>query len=181
MPQEVRAYIEELIAADRLTFSEMLEELKRRFPVEAERGDLPSASTIRRYGRRLDERLKAVRASTEAARLIGTFAADTPDARSEALIALAQHMLLKALLNIQEVDAPGVDAAERLRLATALSSDIAALSRASVRLKKFQAEVDAKVRRQLRREHRAAFKDMSKGGQISLDTMTAIKMVLGLA
>ena len=69
---------------------------------------LPSRSAVHRYGPKLDRRLSALRASTEAAKIIRAQAGDGEDARSEALTALIQTELFEAILDVQEASADEV-------------------------------------------------------------------------
>jgi hypothetical protein len=87
---EVKAYIEAMLATGAQTLDELIADLQERYPAAAKEGTLPSRSAVHRYGQKLDRRLSAIRASTEAAKLIQAQAGDDQDARSEALTALVQ-------------------------------------------------------------------------------------------
>ncbi len=105
---EIRAYIEAMLATGAMTLAEILADLRAKFPAEANAGALPSRAAIGRYGQKLERRLTAIKASTEAARLISEHAGDSQDARSEALTALVQTELFEAT----SVSWPDVDRAE---------------------------------------------------------------------
>lgn len=152
LPAEIKTYIEAMLATGAQTLDEMIADLRARFPAEAQAGALPSRTALHRYGAKLDRRLSAIRASTEAAKLIQAQAGDDEDARSEALTALVQTELFEAILALQEADEPppeGVSpeeaAAARVDLLSKAAKNIATLTRSSVGLKKFQQEVKAKV------------------------------------
>jgi hypothetical protein len=56
-----------MLATGAQTLDELIRDLQARFPAEAHAGELPSRSALHRYGAKLDRRLAAIRASTEAA------------------------------------------------------------------------------------------------------------------
>ena len=145
LPAEVKAYIEAMLATGAQTLDELIADLQARYPAEAHAGMLPSRSAVHRYGQKLDRRLSAIRASTEAAKLIQAQAGDDQDARSEALTALVQTELFEAILSLQEADNPDADPADRVGMLSSAAKNIATLTRSSVGLKKFQLEVRAKA------------------------------------
>lgn len=105
-----------------------------------------SKSAIHRYGQPLQRRLAAIKASTEAARMLTEGAADDQDARSEAVIALVQTELFETLVNLQEAQDDDLDPEARVKLLASAAKNIAALSRASVNLKRYQADFREKAR-----------------------------------
>lgn len=147
LPVDIKTYIEAMLATGAQTLDELIADLQERFPAEAKAGGLPSRSALHRYGSKLDRRLAAIKASTEAARMISEHAGDSQDARSEALTALVQTELFEAILNLQEADDPDMDAGERVGMLSAAAKNIATLTRSSVNLKKFQAEVAEAARK----------------------------------
>jgi len=110
------------------------------------RGYEISRSALHRYGQPLQKRLMAIKASTEAARLITEGAADDQEARSEAVIALVQTELFDTLLNLQDATDETLDTAARVKLLANAARNIASLSRASVNLKRYQSEFAEKAR-----------------------------------
>lgn len=149
MSPDVKAYIQAMLATGSQTLDELIADLQERFPTEASKGELPSRSALHRYGAKLDRRLNAIRASTEAARLIRQHAGDDEDARSEALVAMVQTELFDAILLLQEADDPEADPGERVTLLSKAAKNIATLTRSSVNLKQFQAKVAAEAREAL--------------------------------
>lgn len=93
---------------------------------------------------------RPIRASTEAAKIIQAQAGDNDDARSEALTALIQTELFEAILNLQEMDDPDADPADRVAMLSSAAKNIATLTRSSVGLKQFQSKVQRPGRRLLR-------------------------------
>jgi hypothetical protein len=135
---------------------------------------MPSRSAVHRYGQKLDRSLAAIRASTEAAKLIQAQAGDDQDARSEAVIALQTEAVI-ALVQTELFEShrqpAGSQAAEdtvdeeghgsgrpHRRCCPAPAKNIATLARASVNQKKFRLEVQARAEAAAatfgRRDHR---------------------------
>lgn len=166
LPAEIKSYIEAMLATGAQTLDELITDLRERFPAEAAAGALPSRSAMHRYGTKLDRRLAAIRASTEAAKLIQAQAGDDKDARSEALTALVQTELFEAILALQEADDPDADPGERVGMLSAAAKNIATLTRSSVNLKKFQAEVEEATRKKLLAEQRARLDALGQSGDV---------------
>lgn len=180
LPAEIKSYIEAMLATGAQTLDELIADLQERFPAEASAGKLPSRSAIGRYGQKLERRLSAIRASTEAAKLIQASAGDDRDARSEALTALVQTELFEAILALQEADEPDLDVGERVGMLSSAAKNIATLSRSSVNLKKFQAEVEDRARKQLLAEQEAKLAAMPNKGGVTDETKAAIREALGI-
>lgn len=177
LPAEVKSYIEAMLATGAQTLDELISDLQARFPAEAHAGELPSRSALHRYGAKLDRRLAAIRASTEAAKLIQAQAGDDEDARSEALTALVQTELFEAILSLQEADDPEADPGERVGLLSKAAKDIATLTRASYGLKKFQTEV-----RQRAETAAANVEKIAKKGGLSAESVDQLRReILGIA
>lgn len=169
MPAEIKSYIEAMLATGAQTLDEMIADLQERFPAEATSGSLPSRSALHRYGTKLDRRLAAIRASTEAAKIIREHAGDDQDARSEALTAMVQTELFEAILALQEADDPPPEgtsaeeaAAARVTLLSKAAKNIATLTRSSINLKVFQAKIEEDTRRKLLAEQEASLQEVAK-------------------
>ena len=180
LPAEIKTYIEAMLATGAQTLDELISDLKERYPVESSDGSLPSRSAIGRYGQKLERRLSAIRASTEAAKIIQAHAGDDNDARSGALTALIQTELFEAIMDIQEAAGDPenpMDPAERVGMLSAAAKNIATLTRSSVNLKKFQAEVAARTHAAAE----AAEKIAVKGG-LSAESVQALRReILGIS
>ena len=163
---EVRAHIEAQLAQGSCTLDELIADLQARWPSH----DRPSRSAVHRYGQKLERRLSAIRASTEAAKLIQAQAGDDRDARSEALTALVQTELFEAILALQEADDPDADPGERVALLSKAAKNIATLTRSSINLKEFQAKVEAK----LIERQRQALTELGERGEIDAATLAKV-------
>lgn len=162
---EIKAYLLAMIATGSMTLNELIADLQERFPAAAASGDLPSRSAVGRYGQKLERRLAAIRASTEAAKLIQAHAGDDKDARSEALTAMVQTELFEAILELQEADAEGDEAADpgkRVALLSKAAKNIATLTRSSINLKEFQTKVEEATRKKLLAEQEANLQEVAK-------------------
>ena len=178
MTPEVKAYIQAMLATGSQTLDELIADLQQRFPAEASAGELPSRSALHRYGAKLDRRLSAIRASTEAARLIQAHAGDDKDARSEALTAMVQTELFDAILLLQEADDPDADPAERVTLLSKAAKNIATLTRSSVNLKQFQAKVEAEARKRALEEAAATAETTAKAQGLSATGVAALRAAI---
>ena len=177
---EIKAYITAMLATGSQTLDELISDLRERFPAAAHTGALPSRSAVGRYGQKLERRLSAIRASTEAAKMIQASAGDDKDARSEALTALVQTELFEAILDLQEASDEDVSPEDRVELMSKAAKNIATLTRSSVNLKKFQAEVEESTRKKLIEEQRAKLEAMPNKGGVTADTKAAIREALGI-
>lgn len=142
LPAEIRAWLDRSLMQGNFSGYELLEAALK------ERGFQISKSAIHRYGQKFERRLGAIKASTEAARMLTEGASDDQDARSEAVIALVQTELFESIVNLQEASEEDVDPSDRIALLSKAAKNIATLSRASVNLKQYQATVRAEVAKQ---------------------------------
>lgn len=161
LPDVIKAYIQCKLAENKATLDELIADLQRQFPEEAAAGELPSRSAVGRYGQKLERRLAAIRASTEAAKIIRDQAGDKEDARSEALTAMIQSELFESIMNLQEVSEEEMPPAQRVGLLAEAAKNIATLTRSSVTLKKYQVETEARARAQLLKEQEANLQEIA--------------------
>lgn len=167
LPEDVRKSIERLLADPANTLDGVMAALRAAFP---DRDDLPSRSSLGRYGQRLNQRLAAIRASTEAARIISEQAGDEKDLRSEAVLALVQSELFEVIVNLQEAtDAD--DPAERVGLLSNAAKNIATLTRASIALKRHQRQVSDAIAAKVAEMERAA----KSGSGLDADTLRRVR------
>lgn len=138
LPEEVRADLDRRIVANGfggyVALSDWL----------ATQGYEISKSAIGMRGQNLKRRCAAVRASTEAARLITAEAPDDADERSNAIIALVQTELFEAILELQEAG-DTEDKGERIELLGKAAKNIATLTRATVARNRWAIEVRQRV------------------------------------
>lgn len=141
-----------------------------------ERGYSLSKSSVHRHGQKLDRRLQAIKASTDAAKLLAEQVEDTENHLSGSVISLVQSELFETLLNLQDADVED-DPAERMKLLSNAAKSIAEVSRASIANKKWQVEVRAKAEVAA---HKVA--DIARKGGLSADTAETIRReILGIA
>lgn len=168
-PPEVRAWLDQALADGNFSDYEALEaEL-------AKRGYAIGKSSIHRYGQQLERKLAAVKASTEAARAIAQAAPDDADLRSAAVMSLVQTDTFNVLVALQEAE--GADPVSRLKLLAKAAEAIAKLSRASVNQKKWEVEVNVKVKAAAD----AAAKIARRGGLTAEAVNNIRREILGIA
>lgn len=169
LPPELRAELDSLLIKYNFSNYEVLAEHIRT------KGGSVSKSSLHRYGQRLERRMEAIKASTEAAKLIAAQADDDADALGGSVLSIIQSELFDAMINIQ--DAEGMeDVGERITLLSKAAKSIAELSRASINTKKWQVEMKAKAQAVADKAARL----MTKGG-LSADTVETIKReILGI-
>ncbi|MDD5297651.1 MAG: DUF3486 family protein [Rhodocyclaceae bacterium] len=155
LPVDVRRWLERALTESGFSGYEELESML------SEKGFSLSKSAIHRYGQKIERRFAAIKASTEAARILTEGAADDQDARSDALVALVQTELFDTLISLQEASEEE-DQAARVKMLSSAAKNIATLTRASVNLKKFQSEVREKLKTAAE-----AVTDMAKKGGLS--------------
>lgn len=171
LPDDVRRWLERALAENNFSGYVALEDMLR------ERGYSISKSAIHRYGQKIERRFAAIKASTEAARLLTEGASDDQDARSEAVIALVQTELFESIINLQEAGDEDIDPADRIGLLSSAAKNIATLARASVNQKKFRLEVQARA------EAAAAnVEKIAKKGGLSAESVEQLRReILGIA
>ena len=174
LPDEVRHWLERALTESNFSGYEALESML------AERGFSISKSAIHRYGQKIERRFAAIKASTEAARILTEGAADDQDARSEAVIALVQTEMFESIVNLQEAEDEELDPADRIALLSKAAKNIATLARASVNQKKFRLEVQEETRRQLLAEQSKQLEVLQKKGGVTAETQAAIREALGI-
>lgn len=170
LPPDVRAWLDFTLAEKNFTgYEEFAAEL-------AARGFTIGKSSIHRYGSNLEKKLGAIKASTEAARMIANSAPDDADQRSAAVISMIQTEMFEVLVSLQAAEA-AEDPVQRAKLLSAVAKNVATLSRASVNQKKHELEVRGKVQAAAD----AAAKIGKKGG-LSTSAVDEIRReILGIA
>ncbi len=171
LPRSVRDWLDKALLEGNFSGYQALEALLR------DKGFQISKSAIHRYGQKIERRFAAIKASTEAARLLTEGAADDQDARSEAVIALVQTELFESIVNLQEATDEDIEPAERIGLLSSVAKNIATLARASVNQKRFRQEVQARA------ETAAAnVEKIAKKGGLSADSVEQLRReILGIA
>ncbi|MBW7863083.1 MAG: DUF3486 family protein [Candidatus Hydrogenedens sp.] len=129
LPADVRRWLDAALAEGNFSGYDLLSSALQ------ERGYGISRASVHRYGQRLERRLAAIRASTEAARAIAETAPDDADHRSAAVISLVQSELFEMILKLEEAG-EGAEPGERVALLSSASRSIADLARASIAQKK---------------------------------------------
>lgn len=170
LPAHVRQWLERALTDSGFSGFVALEEALR------EQGYSISKSAIHRYGQKIEKRYSAIKASTEAARMLTEGASDDQDARSEAVIALVQTELFESIINLQEAEEQS-NPSERIALLSTAAKNIATLARASVNQKRFRLEVQERVRAAAQ----AVEKIATKGGLSAESVDIMRREILGIS
>lgn len=171
LPVELRHWLERALTDANFSGYNQLEELL------ADRGYAISKSAIHRYGQKIERRFAAIKASTEAARILTEGASDDQDARSEAVIALVQTELFESIINLQDASEEDIKPEDRIALLSKAAKNIATLARASVNQKKFRLEVQEKTR-----VAADAVTQVAKKGGLTAEAVETIRReILGIA
>ena len=171
LPQEVREALNRELTARNFTGYVELEDWLRGQGFEI------SKSAIHRYGQKIERRMAAIKASTEAAKFIVDAAGDDADARSEAVIALVQTEMFDSIIAIQEASDEDLSAEDRLGMMSAAAKNIAALTRASLAQKEFKTKVLARAQEAAEKVAKLA----KKGGMSAAAVDEIKRSILGIA
>lgn len=171
LPDAVRGALDKQLVTRNFTGYQALEDWLRAEGYEI------SKSAIHRYGQKIERRMAAIKASTEAAKLITESAGDDQDARSEAVIALVQTEMFDSIIAIQEADDEELSAEDRLGLMSKAAKNIATLTRASLAQKEYKTKVMARAA-----EAAEKVAKLARKGGMSAATVDEIKRsILGIA
>jgi hypothetical protein len=132
LPEAVRQALEQRLLAGGFSGYEALTDWL------GEQGYAISKSALHRFGSAFEERCQALKIATDQARAIVEGSPDDDGAMSEALMRLTQQKLFDVLLEIN-VDPETIELPK-------LARAIADMSRSTVTLKRYRAEVHAKVK-----------------------------------
>lgn len=176
LPKAVKDWLDHALTENNFSGYELLEAAMR------ERGCSVSRSAIHRYGQKIERRFAAIKASTEAARMLVEAASDDQDARSEAVIALVQTEMFESIVNLQEASAEDIKPEDRIALLSKAAKNIATLARSSVNQKKFrldeQAKIEKAAREKLLAEQETALQEMRGADGMSEALENRIRRVL---
>jgi predicted phage tail protein len=139
LPDEVRSWLDKALTEGNFSGYQQLEELLK------ERGFDIGKSSIHRYGQKLESKLSAIKASTQAALAIAEAAPDDADLLNQSVMQMVQTEVFNSLVALQEANSED-DPAKRLRMMTGAAKGIAELSRASINIKKHKLEVQDKAK-----------------------------------
>lgn len=171
LPADVRNWLERALTEGNFSGYADLEDLMR------EKGFSISKSAIHRHGQKIERRMAAIKASTEAAKLIVEAAGDDQDARSESIIALVQTEMFDSIIAIQEADDDELSAADKLGMMSKAAKNIATLTRASIVQKQFKTTVQARAAEVADKVARLT----SKGGLSAEAEAEIRRSILGIA
>lgn len=170
LPEDVRRQLDAELVKRGFSGYDALETWLQKLGIEI------SKSSIHRYGRNLERKLSAIKASTEAARLIAQEAPDDAGLREGAVMSMLSTEIFEMMVRLQEAE-DEEDPVQRAKILSSLAKNIAALSRASVHQKRHELEIRAKVAATAEK-----FAAKARKGGMSAKTVDEIKRdILGIA
>lgn len=141
----------------------------------AELGYSIGKSSIHRYGQKLENKLSAIQASTQAALMFKDSIKDDGEGLNSAVLAMIQSEYFECFVALQELG-DEVTPEKRLELLSKVSKGVAEISKASVNQKKFEIDVREKVEAAVK-----AVENLSKKKGLTGDTVNEIrKHILGI-
>lgn len=172
LPEKVRAELEAVLVANNFSGYESIADYFK------DKGHDVSRSGIQRYGKRMEQRLQMIRASTEAAKMLANNVDDEENTLSAAVLSMVQSELFESMMHLQEAsEIDPEDHEARIKTLSLAARSISELTRASVHNKKYQTEVQER----LQKAADAVDKLTSKGG-LSAGVAQAIReQILGVA
>jgi hypothetical protein len=170
LPPAVKQWLDKALLAGNFSgYEKLSEELKAR-------GYSIGKSAVHRYGSNLERKMSAIKASTEAAKLIAQEAPDDADLRSAAVISMIQTEAFNVMVSMQEMqDEP--DPVARAGILAKMAKNLATLTRASVAQKKHEIEIRDKLAAAADRVARIA----KKGGLTAAGVDNIRREILGIA
>ncbi|WP_448761062.1 DUF3486 family protein [Acinetobacter tandoii] len=142
----------------------------------AERGYNIGKSSIHRYGQKLENKLAAIKASTQAALLFQESVKDDGDGLNSAVLSMIQTEYFECFIALQELN-DNLTPEKRLELLAKVSKGVAEISKASVNQKKWEIEIREKVEAAAK-----AVENIVKKGGLSQKSADEIRsQILGIA
>lgn len=159
---DVRAWLDRALAdGNHAGYHALADELR-------ERGYEISHAAVHRYDQKVQRRIAAIKASTEAARLVAASLPDGADDLSATVLRMVQSDMFDLLVQMQDAAAEQ-DAGERLKLLAQAARAAADATRAKVTHRRWQDEV------------RTRLDVAERAGGVTPETRQAIRAVLGIA
>lgn len=135
-------------------------------------------SSLHRYGQKLEKKLSAIKASTQASLMIAEAIPDDGDARSQAVLSLVQTEIFNALVALQDLeDDESIDPVKRLAMITKAGKGISEIVKASILQKQHAIDVREKAEKTAQE-----VQEIVKTGGLSDETANLIRAkILGIA
>lgn len=175
LPDEIRQWLHKTLVdrafGDIVGVTGELQEMLRQAGVAMYIGK----SAVGAESQKVQRAQEAIRATTEAAKLIAEASVDQADHRSEAAMALVQSEVFELMLQMREAGDTS-DPEARLKIMANVAKSVSMLSRARVNQAKWRDEVDAKVKAAAERVAKLA----KKGGASAATVAEIRRSILGI-
>lgn len=133
-------------------------------------------SAVGAESQRVKRAQEAIRATTEAAKLLADASRDDADARSEAVMALVQGETFEVMLQVSEARDES-DPGKRMKMLASIGKSVSMLSRARVNQAKHRADVELRVKAAA-----DSVAKMAKKGGLTVDQVNEIRAsILGIS
>lgn len=176
LPQELRDWLQRTLIerahGDIQAVTDELQEMLR----EANIAVYIGKSAVGAESLKIKRAQEAIRATTEAAKLIAATASDDTDSRSEAAMAIVQSEVFELLLKVREAD-DEMDPVERLAVMNDAALGLSRLSRARVNQARWSQEVKERAK-----SAADAVSKIAKTGGLNASQVSEIRaQILGIA
>lgn len=175
LPQHLREWLHQAFVARAFGDIEDITEELNKLMKEAGVAISIGKSAVGAESQRVRRAQEAIRATTEAAKLVASSSRDDEDARGEAAMALIQSEMFEVLLELREAELIE-DPLARMQAMTKAATAVARLSRARVNQARWRSEVEAKAKAAA-----DAVAKIAKKGGLSADQIREIRSnILGI-
>lgn len=176
LPQELRDWLQRTLIerahGDIQAVTDELQEMLRKADIAIYIGK----SAVGAESLKIKRAQEAIRATTEAAKLIAATASDDTDSRSEAAMAIVQSEVFELLLKVREAD-DEMDPVERLAVMNDAALGLSRLSRARVNQARWSQEVKERAK-----SAADAVSKIAKTGGLNASQVSEIRaQILGIA
>lgn len=176
LPQELRDWLQRTLIerahGDIQAVTDELQEMLRKANIAVYIGK----SAVGAESLKIKRAQEAIRATTEAAKLIAATASDDTDSRSEAAMAIVQSEVFELLLKVREAD-DEMDPVERLAVMNDAALGLSRLSRARVNQARWSQEVKERAK-----SAADAVSKIAKTGGLNASQVSEIRaQILGIA
>ncbi len=170
LPVEIKDWLDSALAEGNFSGYQLLSgELKTR-------GYDISHAAVHRYGQKIEKRMAAIRAATDAAQMLARNTPDQADELSSSVIRMVQSEMFDVMVSLQEAEVED-DPAKRVKLLSRAAVAVANLARAKVTHRKWQDEARSRIEAAA-----ASAEKIAKKGGLSTESVEQLRReILGIA
>lgn len=144
LPAQLKEWLDaELVRRGFADYVQLAKDLKRESVERGKPVDV-SRAALQRYGKNWQNKLEAIKVTTEAMRAVAQAMPDDPDLRSSAIVSVIQTQVFDNIVQLQEAVSEE-DKEKRTKLLSQVARNMATLTRASLHQKKHELEIRSKL------------------------------------